>query len=717
VEEVPPPHCPPKCILVANAYSVISTGTERSAVRAGTETLVQKALRRPDLVRRVVQKIRTDGVRATLDLIRDRYDEPRPSGYSSAGTVVSVGNQILDISPGQKVACAGAGYANHAEVIAVPRNLAVPIPAGLDLEAASFSTLGAIAIQGLRRSNCQFGETCVILGLGLLGLLAVQIGRAAGYRIIGLDIDDRRIALAEELGADAAFNSSKVDVRARILSLTQGLGADAVVIYAASPTSDPVNLAFDLCRQKGRVVGVGAFGMALDRDRMYRKELDFVMSTSYGPGRYDPHYEEESVDYPVGYVRWTENRNMQAFLHLLETGQVTVEPLISGRYPIEQATEAYGQLQGTARPLAMLITYPDATRSAKASTALPAADRSPAKRYPLAPGQSIGVGIVGAGGFVKGVHLPTLHAQSSKYHISAVATAHGERATTLARKYGADLATTDSGQVMISPDVDLVLIGTRHNLHAHLVLKALASGKAVFSEKPLCLNPEELEEIRDAVNESGLPVWVGFNRRYSPLARALKKTVDALPRPCLISYHVNAGFLPADHWTQDPAVGGGRLVGECCHFFDFFYFLLDRPGTPATPTRVSASMIPPNGDNVVARDNLIVTVQFDEGSIASLTYTALGHSDLPKERVEIHGAGASVVLDNYVSLEGYGIEIPEATKGNRIQLAQPNKGITEQWQQIANAMHGEQDHAIPFEETYRAMALTFQAEAALRGDI
>jgi len=712
VRDVPPPALTDGSILVANACSVISTGTERDAVRLGTESVWRKALRRPQLVRQFIDKTRREGLAAALGKVQEKTAELKPLGYSCAGHVLSVGRTVADLSPGQRVACAGTGYAHHAEIVAVPRNLVAPIHPGVDFEAAAFTTLGAIAMQGLRRAELTFGETVVVLGLGMLGLLAVQIGRAAGYRVIGLDIDAERVALARQLGAEAAFNSATEDVLAQVEALTNGRGTDAVVIYAATPSSEPVNLAFDLCRQRGRVVAVGAFGMELDRERMYRKELDFVMSTSYGPGRYDSLYEEQGVDYPIGHARWTENRNMQAFLALLASGQVDVQSLISGRFPIERATEAYALLESDPRPLALLLTYePSNVQRPASSVQCPASSI----QYPVSGDQPIGMAVIGAGNFVRSVHLPALQAQPNDYRIAAIVTAHGETAATVAQRYGVPLATTDHREALAAEGIHLALIGTRHHLHAPLVLDALAAGRAVFCEKPLCLTREELEEIRIAVAETGLPVWVGFNRRYSPLAVALKQALDGLRRPALITYRVNAGFLSADHWTQDPTVGGGRLVGEGCHFFDFFHFLLDRPDTPVTPVEVSGAVIPPGG-TAVARDNLVVSARFDDGSVASLIYTALGHPDLPKERIEVHAAGHSLVLDDFVTLTGRGVTLPRASKGNTIRLKQQDKGIARQWREIARALRGEPNQAIPFDAVCRAMELTFRAENGLRGE-
>ena len=710
VRDVPPPALTDGSVLVANAYSVISAGTERNAVRLGTESLWRKALRRPQLVQQFRDKLKRDGLGAALGKVRERTAELKALGYSSAGQIIAVGRAVSDLAPGQRVACAGAGYAHHAEIIAVPRNLVVPIPAKVTLEAAAFTTIGSVAMQGLRRAQAHFGETVVVLGLGLVGLLAVQIGRAAGYRIIGLDIDEERVPLARQLGAEASFNSAADNVVEQIMALSDGFGVDVVIVYAATPSSEPVNLAFDLCRQRGRVVAVGSFGMDLDRERMYRKELDFAMSTSYGPGRYDPLYEESGIDYPIGYVRWTENRNGQAFLAQLASGQVDVRPLISGRFPIERAPEAYAQLECDTRPLTFLLTYePDTHQSV---TPLSQETRS----WQVGPlPRPVGVAVLGAGAFVREKHLPALKAQPADYRIAVIVTAHGEKAVSIAEQYGASLATTDHREALASSEGHLALIGTRHDLHVPLILDALAAGLPIFCEKPLCLTPEELEEIQTAVTETGLPLWLGLNRRYSPLAIALKQALDGLRRPAQITYRVNAGFLPAGHWTQDPTVGGGRLVGEGCHFLDFFHFLLDRPDALVTPVEVMGAAIPP-GDGVVARDDFSLSVRYDDGSLATLVYTALGHPDLPKERIEVHAAGVSLVLDDFVSLTGHGVALAGASRGNTLRLDRQDKGVAQQWREIAKALHEEPNEAITFDAIYRTMRLTFWADRVLRGD-
>jgi len=714
VEDVPAPTPGEKEVLVANAFSLISSGTEGAAVKSGAGGLLQKALHRPDLVAKVWQKVREEGIRRTWERVREKAGQPQPLGYSTAGYVLATGRLVTDIAPGEPVACAGAQCAHHAEIVAVPRNLVAKVPAGVDLQGAAFATLGAIALQGLRRAEPQLGETVVILGLGLLGLLAVQLARAGGCRVVGIDVDRERVELAARLGAELALHAPTCDAVREVLAFTNGFGADAVVIYAATPSSDPVNLAFDLCRQRGRVVGVGAFGLDLDRERMYRKELDFRMSTSYGPGRYDPVYEEEGVDYPVGYVRWTENRNLQEFLRLLSCGRMQVKPLITATFPVERAPEAYGLLQGDKKPLGVLLAYPAREGTLPDRDGIRAAARVNLRPRPAPAAGRLRVAVVGAGSFTREVHLPNLAALRDLYQIRAVVTAHGENAKSLAEKYGAVYAATDYRQVLADPEVDLVLIGTRHNLHYPMVMEALAAGKPVFVEKPLCLSREELEEIKRKIEETGLPVFVGFNRRHSPLARKLKEELARLPPPYLIHYRVNAGFLPADHWTQDPAVGGGRLIGEGCHFFDFFNFLVEREAVAVT-----ARALPVDGGQVVAQDNFTATVAFADGSQATLLYTALGHTEMEKERVEVFAGGKSFVLEDYRRLTLYGAPHTGGWKRVRgqtyiLELLAQDKGWREELRALAAALRDAADAQGLTVSPLQAMAVTLAAAERLK---
>jgi predicted dehydrogenase/threonine dehydrogenase-like Zn-dependent dehydrogenase len=714
VEEVPSPVPQDKEVLVKTCYSVISSGTERAAVQGSAQGLVSKAITNPQLVQKGLQLIREQGVNKAWQIVRGLEGASSPLGYSLAGEVVSVGQGVTDINPGDPVACGGAQCAHHAGFVAVPRNLLAKIPPGVECAEAAFTTLGAIAMQGLRRASLSFGETVVITGLGLLGLLAVQIAGAAGYRVVALDIDQERVDLARKLGADLGLNSDRQDVVKEVFAFTGGLGADAVVIYAATESDGPVNQAFDICRQKGKVVGVGVFGMHFDREKMYRKELDFLISTSYGPGRYDPYYEEEGIDYPVGYVRWTENRNFQEFLRLLAAKKVQVKPLVSTVFPLEKAGEAYQWLTGKNKSLGILLEYSNGTlaqdnkclvndkpkgepEKKEVKSEVREIFSAPVKAF--IPREKIRVAVVGAGGFVGQVHLPNLTSLRDDFHLRAIITAHGHKAADLAKKYRADYADTDYQKVLADPEVDFILLGTRHNLHYPMIMQALAKGKPVFTEKPLCLNREELKAIKEKVASSGLPVYVGFNRRHAPLAVSMKEKLASLPRPYLIHYRVNAGFLPLEHWTQDPAVGGGRIIGEACHFLDFFLFLVEQP-----VCKVQVSSLPVDGKSVVAKDNVTVLVKFTDGSLANLIYTSLGSPSLPKEYIEVYAGGKCFVLNDYRSLDIYGVN----GKKQQIKLKRQEKGWREELVWVADCLKGKKDGTQVMNQAFEAMEVTFK---------
>jgi len=546
VDEVPPPVLDGNGLLVANAFSLISSGTERGTVKSGRESLLKKAIERPDLVKKVLLKIRQEGITRTMAKVKGIVQEPKPLGYSTSGIVIEIGKNITDINVGDRVACGGAQSAHHSEIDLVPRNLTVKIPGNVDMSEAAFATIGAIAMQGIRRAERSFGETIVIIGLGLLGNLGAQISNSQGYKVIGFDLDKRRVDLAKSLGIES-YTLKEVDPLKKVLERTDGFGADAVILYVATDSSQPVNLAFDMCRQKGKVVLVGVCGLQLDREKMYKKELDFSISTSYGPGRYDRIYEEESIDYPIGYVRWTENRNMEEFVNMISQGKIRIKELFSATFPIEEATNAYRFLESKEKPLAVLLKYKFEKYIKKPLT----------ERKILVPFEGkkiegkIGVGIIGAGSFVQSVHLPNLKNLSKYYHLRAVVTQHGERAKFISHQYRIDYATTDYKELLQDPQIDLAFIGTRHNLHYPMVIDAVKNEKAVFVEKPLCLKLEELEDIRKEVTNKKVPVIVGFNRRYAPFIVAIKQTLERLSQPCFIQYRVNAGFIPKDNWVQD----------------------------------------------------------------------------------------------------------------------------------------------------------------------
>jgi len=648
VTEVPAPALRPGGVLVRNRASLVSAGTERLMVELARKSLLGKARDRPDLVRRVLGKVRRDGLMATVETVRSRLDAPVPLGYSSAGTVIAVGEGVSGLRAGDRVACAGAGYASHAEVIFVPQNLAVAVPPEVPAEAAAFTTVGAIALEGLRLARLELGETVAVIGLGLVGLLAAQLARAAGCRVVGMDTDPERCRLAGELGVEAAASEGEELVR-RCRELTAGHGADKVIVAASTKSSQPLELAAEAARERGVVSVVGAVGMELPRQGFYDKELTLAVSRSYGPGRYDPEYEEKGRDYPYAHVRWTENRNMQAFVDQLAAGRVDVAPLISHRFPIDDAERAYALLtgDGTEPYLGIVLTYPgdedESTAAASQTMELKAS------KAPPAGGSKVGFGVLGAGQFAVGTLLPAL-ARLPSAELAAVCTATGVKAEQVGRKFGFRLATTSESAVLERPEVGAVMIATRHHLHARQVIAALEAGKDVFVEKPLCLSEEELAEIEAARAEAeakrGRPplLMVGYNRRFAPLSRKLRDFAAGLGEPLVMGYRVNAGYIPPDHWTQDPEQGGGRILGEVCHFVDYLAFVAGAP-----PVRATAHTTPDAGR--YRGDNLVATIELADGSVGTVTYVANGDPALPKERFELFGGGAAAVLDNFRTLE------------------------------------------------------------------
>lgn len=711
VTDVPVPALQPGGILVRNAVSLISAGTEKLMVDLAQKSLAGKAKERPDLVRKVLGKVRKDGLLATFDTVRSRLDAPIPLGYSCAGRVVAVGSDVGTFQVGDAVACAGAGYANHAEMVFVPKHLAVQVPAGVTPEQACFTTVGAIALQGLRLAQPELGETVAVIGLGLVGLLAAQLARAAGCRVVGMDLSEARCRLARELGIDDTVTDGEA-LEERCRQLTGGHGADKVIVAASTKSSQPVALAGEIARQQGIVAIVGAVGMDIPRQPYYDKELVLRVSRSYGAGRYDPEYEEKGRDYPIGYVRWTENRNMEAFVQQLARGAVQTEPLVSHRYDIGEAAQAYEMISGKSKQpyLGILLRYPEAPDDATAEVMATRVDLAAASSQASAPkdlSATVRFGIVGAGQFAGGVLIPALQSLP-KVQLQGVATATGIKAQHVAKKHGFCFATTDDIEVLESSDVDAVLIATRHHLHARQVLTALQAGKHVFVEKPLCLERSELMQIAEAreeqQSEGGAPLlMVGFNRRFAPMAQRLRQHFSTIDEPMVMHYRVNAGYIPLDHWTQDLEQGGGRIVGEVCHFVDFLTFLCG-----SLPTAVQAQALP-NG-NRYRDDNLVATLTFENGSIGTVTYVANGANGLAKERVEASAAGRSAVLDNFRSLELYDGSRRTVDRARWRQ----DKGHRDQLAAFVDAVASGGPSPIPWTEIQHVTETTFDLVDALR---
>jgi predicted dehydrogenase/threonine dehydrogenase-like Zn-dependent dehydrogenase len=643
VVDVPVPALRPGGVLVATACSVISAGTERTTVSTARMGLVGKAASRPDLVRQVIRVARREGLLETYRIVRNRLDTSLPLGYSSAGFVAAVADDVSGLRPGDRVACAGSGYASHAEIVFVPRNLVAKVPEGVALEDAAYATLGAIALQGVRRADVSLGDRVAVIGLGLLGQLTVQILKAAGCRVLAVDLADDLVQLARDAGADLAL-PRHADVEQASLRFGDGHGVDAAIVTASTKENDPVELAGAVCRERGRVVIVGNVRLDVPREAYYRKELDLVLARSYGPGRYDPSYEEGGVDYPLPYVRWTEQRNLDAFLGLVADGRLDLKRLTTHAFDIADAPRAYALVTGDApgRSVGILLRYGNAERIATTLSAPPPLE---------AQGESPGISLVGAGSFAQGFLLPNLRGSGGALRV--VVGTDGLRAAAAQRKFGFLHAATDPDVALADPATRAVVIATRHDSHADLACRALAAGKSVFVEKPLAITREELGQVRAALAAAPGRLMVGFNRRFAPAAVAAKAALGPREAPLLVHYRVNAGPLPRGHWLLDPAIGGGRLLGEACHFVDFVLFL--------TGERIR---------RVFASGDVAITLELSRGSVATIHYTDGGDRGTAKEWVEAIGGGKVLRIDDFRKVACNGRTIAKGKgRGHREEMA------------------------------------------------
>lgn len=705
VAEVPAPGVPPGAVCVAVAASVVSAGTERSVMEFAQQKLFQKAISRPDLVRQILDKVHRDGLASAWDSVQARLDQPIPLGYAASGVVIAAGEDA-GFRTGDHVACAGAGHAVHAEVIVVPKHLLARIPDGVDLESAAFATLGAIALHGVRLAGLQVGETAVVIGLGLIGQLAVQIFKASGCQVAAIDLNVTRAELALTLGCDVAVTSAS-DLGRAVDAMSDGHGADAVLIAADTSGNEPVELAGRLARDRGTVVAVGAVGLSLPRKPYYEKELEFHVSRSYGPGRYDPDYELKGRDYPYGHVRWTEQRNLSAFVDLLAQRRVRVTPLVTHRFPIERGLEAAALIKGDTGQtfLGVVLQYPAASEPSRRVEL-----RQPNGRaFATASKAEISVAVLGAGLFATTTALPALK-KIDGVRLSGVCAATGLHAHAAARRYGARFATTDERDILSDASTDAVLVLTRHRLHARQVVAALNAGKSVFVEKPPCVNAEELQTIdaawrRTRSPDAGEPVlMVGFNRRWAPMVIELRRTLRKTAEPLFLHYRVNAGYLPPTHWSHDPAEGG-RLVGEGCHFIDL---LIDLAGERVVEVCAHAL---PDSDRY-RHDNLIVRLLFANGSQGLVTYMANGSNVHSKERLEVSGGGLAAVLEDYRDLRITG----GATRTRRRNRFRPDKGHAAQWREFAAAVRGERPEPLAWPAIHHSMRAVFGARDSLLQD-
>ncbi|HEX9543680.1 MAG TPA: bi-domain-containing oxidoreductase [Pyrinomonadaceae bacterium] len=634
VAEVPVPIVQPGRLLVRTAASLISAGTERALTELGQKSLLGKARERPELIGKVWEKVKTEGISQALEGVRDKLDKSHAVGYSAAGVVIECAKDVTDFRPGDRVACAGTDYASHAEVISVPRNLCVRLPDQLSFEEGAFGTVGAIALQGVRLAEPTLGEFVVVIGLGLIGQLTVQLLKANGCRVFAIDIDEARIQLARISGADGGCVPDEAS--SQVPAWSRGRGADACIITAATTSNEPVELAGEISRLKGRVVAVGMVGMDVPRNSYYQRELTLKVSLSYGPGRYDPGYEERGHDYPVAYVRWTEGRNIEAFLDLLAVRRIDVKPLITHRFSIDDAQRAYQLISGSTdeKYLAVVLTYDNESEVGHRIE-----NQAAVKKTGAVSGR-VGIGLIGAGGYAQKVLLPNFKAAGAEF--CSIASASGVSARDVGTKFGFARFLSDAQSVIDDEQANLIVIATRHGSHAELTRLALERGKHVFVEKPLALNDAELDSVLAAAAKSTGQLLVGFNRRFSPLATKAKATFAQRQSPLSIVYRVNAGRIPRDHWTQDAAEGGGRIIGEVCHFVDLMQFL-----TGAAPESVYAESIAGGNVNVVIEDSVFITLQFADGSNGVIAYLAEGDKSLPKEHIEIFSEGKTFVIEDF----------------------------------------------------------------------
>ena len=696
VVEVPCPSVRRGTALIQTMASLVSAGTERMLVEFAEKSLVGKARSRPDLVRQVVDKARREGIVPSMEQAFNKLDQPMVLGYSSAGIILEAGEGLKGFKPGDRVACAGGGYAVHSEMAIVPQNMLTHLPDNVDFESAAFTTLGAIALQGFRLANVQVGSNVCVIGLGLLGLLTVGIARAAGCRVFGVDLDPARVKLAEAFGATAVL---RADAEAEGKTFSRGKGFDAVLICADASSNDPVELAGVLARDKGDVVAVGAVGLNIPRKVYYEKELRFQVSRSYGPGRYDPLYEEGGYDYPLGQVRWTEGRNLESFVDLLASGKLDVHPLISHRFPIDVAGEAYDLITGKKQEpfLGVLLTYPDSPNE-------PPVSKRVIFHTQAAPVTGkIRIGVLGAGNYASAVFLPAIK-KVGGVTLVGIGSSSGLSARHAGGQYGFSYATSDETQILDDPSIQLVVVLTRHNSHARQIQAALTAGKAVYCEKPLAISEEQLTGIERLLETPELPLLtVGFNRRFAPFAQKLLGFLGNSSQPMYIHYRINAGFIPLTHWLHDPLVGGGRIIGEACHFIDFLTYL-----TGQVPIGVTATALPDGG--IYRQDNVTMTFDYPDGSIGTVTYLANGDKSFPKERVEVFCGGKVAVLDDFRSLS---LTNAGRTTRHQSRLSQ-DKGHAHAWQAFLQAVQSGGEPTIPYHQLLGVTRATLAVMESLR---
>ena len=711
LEDVPAPLVRKGHVLIKTKRSLVSLGTEKMLVEFGKGNLISKARQQPEKVKQVLDKIKTEGLMPTLEAVFNKLDEPLPLGYCNAGEVIAVGEGVSEFSIGDRVASNG----HHAEIVCIPKNLVAKIPDAVSYEEAAFTVIGAIGLQGIRLVNPTLGERVVVVGLGLIGLITSELLLANGCEVIGFDFDDKKVELAKAKGVKA-YNASTLDVVKTVEGLTNNIGADAVIITASAKTNDVISQAAQMSRKRGRIVLVGVVGLDINRSDFFKKELSFQVSCSYGPGRYDETYEQQGQDYPIGYVRWTEKRNFEAVLQTMASGRLDVKRLITERLPLHDYLQVYNNMGGGS--IASVLEYPeldianadgdlavasngtiDVTNDYWSSRAATVVELSKAT---FKKGEGV-LGIIGAGNFTKMTVLPAMKSLSPK--IKYISSAGGLTAKALANKYGIANSTTDFRQILNDESVDMVMITTRHNMHASMTTESLKAGKHVFVEKPLAINKTELDSIIDTyANFSkvvSIPsVTVGFNRRFSPFVQKMKSLLGSDPGPINMIATMNAGFIPADIWVQDMKIGGGRIIGEACHFIDLLSYIA---GQPVVSVSMSAMGEAPEENT----DNAIITLSFKNGSQGVINYFSNGSKSYSKERIEVYSQGRTLVLDNFRKLSGFGF------KGFSSMSGKQDKGHKDQFKLMLQSIKTDGKPLIPFDQLVNTSLASFAAISSL----
>lgn len=700
VVEVPPPSCGENDVLVQNHYSVISAGTEKLSLESSGKGVIGLLKSQPELIDQGIAYLKRMGLSNTLKLAKEISEKNlERTGYSCCGKIIKTGSRINDLAVGDIVACGGAEIANHAEINAIPRNLCCRVPANITSKEAAFATIGSIALQGVRRSKAQIGDVVVVLGLGLVGTLTIQLLKAAGCRVLGVDIDEKKLQFAEKFGLKKGFsaNSTLID---SINNYCDGIGADKTIICASTKSNEPLEQAIGFTRKKGIIIAVGTIGMNIPRKDFYKKELDFGMSCSYGPGRYDTRYEEKGIDYPIAYVRWTENRNMQEFLRLVAEKEVDVNSLIEKEYTIDEAFEAYQRLNEATEKPTLVFKYDTENIDTKTKFFIGSGKKIES--------EGINVGLIGAGSISRSYHLPNIN-KISDLSLIAIATKNGDNAKKIGEQYKVEYFTTDYNDIINDEKVDLVMISTRHNLHAEIVQKCIACGKNIFVEKPLCITKDELELIEKKLRDSDVNICVGFNRRFSPIIMDVKKYIkdlNLLEKGMIINFRVNSAGMTADSWMNDPEEGGGALIGEGCHFFDLMNYFAE-----STPQVIQVSSISTSDSSIITDNNLVANIKYRNGVLGSVLYSTIGNKAYPKERFEFFGKDTIIMADNYRHLT------IAATKNSSKKYMGMNKGHYELLDAYTEFLKGGYSRKIelPVNETaIESMKLTFSVIEELK---